>query len=361
MKSVGTEYSDRATQHPEWLPAARIAGDKDWTGYMGGDPTAGEPLMCMLHHRAAPLVGHPKLPQRARVVITFPQPFAPAGPSEEQWKQIDQVINSAERRIVQRKLGLLVLLVVHPRTCEVLLYCTESQTTRAALEAARDRAAAEIAVDVSVEEDPQWQAFHAIWSKHGVPDVAIGPAATTPVMKELAPRHPATASNEAFRKWVRKHPPRCVGSLRLTWMVKVKPISRVTVGFRLSHKTAGDVARVHAHRLDRIDASAVGDARVSPIHVTWKKLPEPQQLFDAASDGYQGEFGWNSQPRGSGVGPPIACTKCGGEWFRVAAIFAYHDPAFELGRDQPSIDVQNYFAEAIFRCTCVKCDYTFDV
>lgn len=349
-------------RYPDWTSAARIAGDADWVGYMGGDEAAGEPLMCMLHHRAARVVGHPKLPYRARVAVTFAEPFAPAGPTAEQWRQIDQVVNSAERRIVQRKLGLLVLLVVHPQTCEVLLYCTEGPTTRAALEAARDRAAAGITVDVSVEDDSRWEAFHAIWSKHGVPDVPIGPAAA-PIVKELAPRHPATASDDAFRKWVRNHPPRCVAGLRLTWIMKVEPMSRVTVGFRLADKVGGDVGRVHAHRLGQVDPSIEGraDELVSPIHVTWKKLTAPAQIFDVTTDGYQGEFTWNSRPHGRGVGPAIACAKCAGEWFRIAAIFGYHDAAFDLGRDQPSVEIQNYFAVVTFKCTCVGCGTSIDV
>src|SRR5918993_82820 len=172
-----TTFFSEARTNPDWIASAKIAGGADFVGYVGGDASAGEPLVCLLHHRAARLVGHPQLAHRAQVLIEFPEPFAPAGPTEAQWKSIDSVLNSAERRIVQRKLGLLVLLVVQPQRCEALFYCNDAQKALTALEAARDRAATELAVNVSVLEDPRWDAFHTIWSKHGMPDVGLGPAA----------------------------------------------------------------------------------------------------------------------------------------------------------------------------------------
>jgi hypothetical protein len=365
MTSADATQNPGRAVHPDWLPVAKIAGDSDWVGYTGGDGSAGEPLTCLLHHRAAPIIGHPQLTHRARISVSFPEPFAPQGPTDAQWKQIDQVINSAERRIVQRKLGLLVLMVVQPQRCEVLFYCHDPTQTLAALEAARDRAAAGLTVHASVLEDPRWDAFHTIWAKHGVPDVVVGPAAP-PIVKELPPRHPAMASEDALKKWVRHHPPRCIAGLRLTWIMRPEPISRMTVGFRLAHKTAGEVGRVHAHRLAETtptsDAPVDGHGSlVSPIHVTWKKGSEPEQIFDAAADGYQGEFKWSSQPRGDGVGPPVTCAKCGREWFRVAALFGYHDAAFDLGRDQPGVEIQNYYAIARFQCTCTGCGEVIEI
>jgi len=90
-----TTFFSEAKTNPDWIASAKIAGDADFVGYVGGDATAGEPLVCLLHHRAARLVGHPQLAHRARVVIEFPEPFAAAGPTEAQWKVIDSVLNSA--------------------------------------------------------------------------------------------------------------------------------------------------------------------------------------------------------------------------------------------------------------------------
>ena len=63
-----------------------------------------------------------------------------------------------------------------------------------------------------------------------------------------------------------------------------------------------------------------------------------------------------SAPRGEGVAPAIKCPKCAGEWFRVTAMFDYHDHTFDLGRDQPKVEIQNYFAAARVLCTCTGCD-----
>ncbi len=336
---------------PGWMRWAKYAGEYDYHASGGREFGC---LMYAIHFRSGAVVGDPLLGDE--VVVSMKAQLSTLAESEE-WKKVDKMGASAEKRIVRKPLGLLQRFVAFPDRVELVFRCADGHAGVAALQGLRKKWPE---VEISTRSDPTWEgaAEHAR---------AFGMESMYQNLVQLGrdgriqegtddDGHPALRSVRSFRTWVKEHPPRCLTGLHIQWVSgPVKKINQIGVAFDLGAAGMGEAFALYSHPSGQ--STDPGSECVGPVHILRQGAgpgTEPSLLFDTAVHGYHGELGHSAHRRGEGLGTRRCCEKCKGEWFHIRITFDYHQ-VDDLADEAPDFPVQDYFVGIIVTGSCAGC------
>jgi hypothetical protein len=159
---------------------------------------------------------------------------------------------------------------------------------------------------------------------------------------------------------VRRTPPSCVSSFRLTSTQLPKPNDdNFTTTWQLACKCGCDTGRLGGHRLEKLNPNYKGPLLVSPLAFQCAACSQVTELLNTDIHGYHAEVGkleggtGSSKLCGSGPRSGHTCPSCQKNVFRMVAGFVYWD--FDIIEDEPELPAQEFFNVFLLYCTCANC------
>jgi hypothetical protein len=150
--------------------------------------------------------------------------------------------------------------------------------------------------------------------------------------------------------YVRRTPPSCVSSFRLTTGQLPKPHDdNVTTAWQLVCKCGCDTGWLGGHRLDKLNPSYKGPLLVGPLAFLCSTCSQVTELLNTDIHGYHAEVdkleggAGSAKLRGTGPRTGYTCPGCQKNIFRMVVGFVYWD--FDIAEDEPELPAQEFFNE----------------